>query len=69
MLFIKEVEPLTKDGKPKPTDELIEAFDRGNTAALTFLDNSELNRKDRDIVEVRLRTDLDTMEQEIMKEN
>lgn len=40
MLFLKEVEPLRSTDKPKPMDELIEAFERGNTAAFDYFDRS-----------------------------
>lgn len=56
MLFLEHVEPLRRDTKPKPVDTLIEAFERGNQAAFNHLDNSSLNRQEKNIVETKLRT-------------
>jgi hypothetical protein len=41
-------------------------FERGNTAAFAFFDQAEINRKDKDALEVKLREDLDSIEAEIL---
>ena len=40
MLFLQEVEPLRKDPNPKPVDEIIDHFEKGNKAAFDYFDSA-----------------------------